>query len=210
MQIKLLPSVIGGLLHRLISAFDDLSELPTRFGEAEVCWTKAGIHVCDVIGDQTLNVEQMPLQRSISPWWTTSLPIKSISSGVGSIILAHTQQLDAGGQDLEPISGLPESAFLLHAHKVEQHGFIDYATSDVVRYEFVLGGPIRAMRQNAQQVDSLAGCDLEVFGAAGPCFASSTRFSRLGGKLDDIVHGCPSVGADVNNSEAQTTNARSK
>ena len=57
--LRMLPSVIGGLLPLLVSTFDDLSELPTRFGEAEVCWAKAGIHFCDVIGDQTLDLDQV-------------------------------------------------------------------------------------------------------------------------------------------------------
>jgi len=71
----------AGLLRLLISAFDDLSEFPAPFREAELCWAKAGIPFCDVIADQTLDVEQINAAVEVH----FALACRK----VGSIILAH-------------------------------------------------------------------------------------------------------------------------
>ena len=107
---RMLPSVIGGLLPLLISAFDDLSEFPAPFREAELCWAKAGIPFCDVIGDQTLDVEQINAAVEVHFALACRKPPNEVDF-IGCWVdhSCTPSRLDDGGQDLEPIAVLLEA-----------------------------------------------------------------------------------------------------
>ncbi len=152
----MLPSVIGGLLSLLISAFDDLSEFPTPFREAEVYWAKAGIIFCDVIGDQTLDVEQVNAAVELNFALACRKPPNEINF-IGCWV-DHSCTFSSWmpeGRISNSIGGLAQSAFLLHADQVEHCSFVDHATLNTLCCKFVLHGAVRATSKDAEEADHL-------------------------------------------------------
>ena len=138
-------------------AFEDLAKALAAGDltqNAAVSATHVEVRSRDEIGQMAADFNQMidGLQETGTAFAEMSSNLRDSIGQVQSAAdgLAMTsQQLGAGGQILKTVSGLPESAFALHADQAEHNSFVDQAASDALRDEFLLSGAVRAIRKDA-------------------------------------------------------------